>query len=129
VVGEIPVIKVRRAAAGEAGAVIGVVDQHYVPAPKVVQKPGQMEPKSESIVDEAEILPGEYLTVVTLGAYKAIKVDAAYGAVKPGSLLVASPNPGYAMLAASPQPGTIVGKALGALETGTGLIPVMITLQ
>jgi hypothetical protein len=44
-------------------------------------------------------------------------------------LLVASPNPGYAMRADSPQPGTIIGKALGELRDGTGVIPVIITLQ
>jgi len=126
VVGQIPVIKVRRAAAGETSAVVGVVDQHYVPAPSQTTKdlPG----KAASFSDAA-ITPGEYLTVVTLGAYQAIKVDASYGAITPGDLLVASPNPGYAMRAASPQPGTIIGKALGALPSGTGAIPVIVTLQ
>jgi hypothetical protein len=33
------------------------------------------------------------------------------------------------MRAVSPEPGTVVGKALGALESGTGVIPVMVTLQ
>jgi hypothetical protein len=67
--------------------------------------------------------------VVTLGSFKAIKVDASYGAIAPGDLLVASPNPGYAMQAASPTPGSVVGKALGALASGRGTIPVIITLQ
>jgi len=129
VAGEIPVIKVRRATAGEAGAVVGVVDQHYVSPQKMAQTAGQVETKAESAVDNGAVLPGEYLTVVTLGAYKAIKVDATHGAITPGSLLVSSPRPGYAMRAASPQPGTIIGKALGALETGVGVIPVILTLQ
>jgi hypothetical protein len=128
VLGEIPVIEVRRATPGEASAIVGVVDQHYVPAPtRVTATPGG---KAESAsFDDAPIAPGEYLTLVTLGAFKAIKVDASYGKIAPGDLLAASPNPGYAMRAVSPEPGTVVGKALGALESGTGVIPVMVTLQ
>jgi len=125
VVGEIPVVKVRRAAAGEAGAVVGVVDQQYAPALKATVPDG----RAEGVFDNATMSPGEYLTVVTLGAYKAIKVDASYGPIAPGDLLVASPNPGYAMRADSPQPGTIIGKALGELRAGTGVIPVLVTLQ
>jgi hypothetical protein len=125
VIGEIPVIKVRRAAAGGTGAVVGIVDKHYTPTPQ-----GKADyQRSESAVDDAAIPPGEYLTIVTLGAYKVIKVDASYGAIAPGDRLVASPNPGYAMRAVSPEPGTILGKALAALSSGTGVIPVMVTLQ
>ena len=130
VVGEIPVIKVRRALTGETSAVVGVVDQLYVPAPANSEAVANGEKKAESIVSNASIAPGGYLTIVTLGSFKAIKVDVSYGAIAPGDLLVASPNPGYAMRApASPKPGTIIGKALGALSSGTGVIPVMITLQ
>jgi hypothetical protein len=125
VLGDIPVIKVRRAAAGEAGAVVGVVDQHYTPTP-----PGKAPyEQSQNAVDDSAIGPGDYLTVVTLGAYKTLKVDASYGAIGPGDRLVASPNPGYAMRAVSPEPGTILGKALGAMPAGTGTIPVIVTLQ
>ena len=125
VLGEIPVIKVRRAMAGETSAVVGIVDKHYVPAGKTATPDG----KPESVLRDSVIAPGEYLSVVTLGAYKAIKVDATYGAIAPGDLLVASPNPGHAMRADSPQPGTIIGKALGELRDGTGVIPVIVTLQ
>jgi hypothetical protein len=75
------------------------------------------------------IRQGEYVSVVTLGAFKAIKVDASYGAIQPGDLLTASPNPGYAMRADDPRLGTVTGKALGGLEEGTGTIPVLVTLQ
>jgi hypothetical protein len=67
--------------------------------------------------------------VVTLGAFKALKVDASYGAIQPGDLLVSSPNPGYAMRATDPELGTIIGKAIGALEEGTESIPVLVTLD
>jgi hypothetical protein len=42
---------------------------------------------------------------------------------------VTSPNPGYAMRAESPKPGTVIGKALDRLDSGTGTIPVVVTLQ
>ncbi len=58
-----------------------------------------------------------------------LKVDAAYGAIRPGDMLVSSPNPGHAMRAHDPRPGTIIGKALGSLESGTGLIRVVVTLR
>jgi hypothetical protein len=82
----------------------------------------------EGLVPQS-IQPGQYLSIVTLGAYKAIKVDASYGAIQPGDLLVASPNPGYAMKATNPQPGTIIGKALAPWVSGTGTIPVFVTLH
>lgn len=65
------------------------------------------------------------------------RVDASYGAIQPGDLLVTSPTPGHAMKAepllldGEPlyRPGTILGKALEGLAAGTGLIEVLITLQ
>ena len=125
VMGEIPVIKVRRATARQAGAIVGVVDKHFTAA----RGGDAAHELSISAVDDATIRPGEYLTIVTLGAYKALKVDASYGAIAPGDRLVASPNPGYAMRADAPQPGAIIGKALGALRSGAGVIPVIVTLQ
>jgi hypothetical protein len=129
VLGDIPVIKVRLSKGANTSEIIGVVDQHYIPAPAARQSTANDTTKVESAVDEAVIVPGEYLTIVTLGSFKAIKVDASYGSIAPGDLLVASPTPGFAMRATSPAVGTIIGKALGALESGSGLIPVIITMQ
>ncbi len=58
-----------------------------------------------------------------------VKADAKYGAIKRGDLLTTSATPGHAMLASDPKLGTIVGKALESLESGTGEIKVMVTLQ
>jgi hypothetical protein len=66
-----------------------------------------------------------------------VKVDASYGAVKAGDLLVTSPTPGYAMVSQPVvvngvtlhRPGTIVGKALEPLSAGQGEILVLLTLQ
>jgi hypothetical protein len=53
-------------------------------------------------------------------------VDAGYGAVRVGDLLTSSPTPGHAMRAAEALPGTILGKAVGSLETGTGTVRMMV---
>jgi hypothetical protein len=118
VVGEIPVPLVRKADTEASTAVIGVVDAAYRLA-------------EHGLVRTAEgaINPGDYLTVVTLGAFATLRADATYGAIQPGDLLVSSPTPGHAMRAGDPQVGTVVGKALGALDAGTGSIPVLVTLQ
>ena len=66
-----------------------------------------------------------------------IKVDATYGAIRPGDILVTSPTPGRAMRstpmevgdAAFHRPGTVLGKALESLEGGLGEILVLFTLQ
>lgn len=59
------------------------------------------------------------------------KVDAEYGAIEVGDLLTTSPTPGHAMKAADParSPGAVIGKALRGLESGQGLIPLLIALQ
>jgi len=62
-----------------------------------------------------------------------VKVDASYGPVAIGDLLVTSPTPGHAMRAANGstpiQPGTLLGKALEPLKEGQSEILVLLTLQ
>jgi hypothetical protein len=66
-----------------------------------------------------------------------VKVDARYGRIRPGDLLVTSPRKGYAMRSRPikvggnlmHRPGTVLGKALEPLVTGTGEILVLLTLQ
>lgn len=57
--------------------------------------------------------------------------DAARGAIRPGDLLTTSDTPGHAMKAADPArvPGAILGKAMTALESGQGLVLVLVSLQ
>lgn len=59
------------------------------------------------------------------------KADAQFGAIAIGDLLTTSPTPGHAMLASEPGRsfGTIIGKALGSLESGQGLVPMLVALQ
>ncbi|MCP3982718.1 MAG: hypothetical protein GY716_25790 [bacterium] len=57
------------------------------------------------------------------------KVDAGYGAIRVGDLLTSSATPGHAMRADDPRPGTIIGKALEPLDTGTGTVKVLVMLR
>jgi hypothetical protein len=58
-----------------------------------------------------------------------VKVSAENGAIQPGDLLVTSSTPGYAMRGEDPAVGTILGKALGTLDSGTGTILVLLMLR
>jgi hypothetical protein len=59
-----------------------------------------------------------------------VKASAENGPIRPGDLLVASSTPGHAMKAGSnPSVGTVIGKALASLESGTGVIQMLVTLQ
>lgn len=59
------------------------------------------------------------------------KVSAENGPIKIGDLLVTSSTMGYAMKGTdrSQMMGAVVGKALGSLDSGTGVIEVLVTLQ
>ncbi len=63
---------------------------------------------------------------VALSGIVPCKVDASYGAILPGDLLVTSPTPGHAMRSGQPLPGTVVGKALEPLADGQGSIAVLV---
>lgn len=128
-VGDIPVMRVVKATADNAGAVVGLVDQRFVVDEESGEPMARPEAAAPRHATDNAIEAGEYVGVVTLGAFKSIKVDAAFGAIQPGDLLVPSPEPGYAMRATDPAPGAIIGKALETWETGQGAIAVYVTLQ
>lgn len=81
--------------------------------------------------------PGPGKILVAQSGRVRIKADARYGAIRAGDLLVTSPKKGYAMRskpvrvggASMHRPGTVLGKALESLTTGTGEILVLLTLQ
>ncbi|HUP62970.1 MAG TPA: hypothetical protein VNA69_21435 [Thermoanaerobaculia bacterium] len=82
-------------------------------------------------------VPGEAkLKIATTGRVK-VKVDATASPILAGDLLVSSSKPGTAMRSEPAdvagirmhRPGTLVGKALEPLETGTGEILVLLSLQ
>ena len=57
------------------------------------------------------------------------KVSTENGSIRPGDLLVTSGTPGHAMRDDDPQVGTVLGKALGSLDSGIGVIKILVTLQ
>jgi len=81
--------------------------------------------------------PGDDKVKVAHSGRVKVKVDARYGAIKTGDLLVSSASSGYAMRSmpvdingiSMHRPGTIVGKALEPLKEGKGEILVLLTLQ
>lgn len=58
-------------------------------------------------------------------------VDATQHPVAPGDLLTTSDTPGHAMKVTDPAkaPGAILGKAMGRLDSGRGLVLVLVSLQ
>lgn len=81
--------------------------------------------------------PGEDKAKIAHSGRVKVRVDAQYGAIAVGDLLVSSPTSGYAMRSepltvagiAMHRPGTLIGKALEALTDGQGEILVLLTLQ
>jgi hypothetical protein len=59
------------------------------------------------------------------------KVSAENGAIRPGDLLVTSSKPGYAMKGTdrTQMLGAVIGKAIGHLDSGVGVIEAVVTLQ
>jgi len=89
-------------------------------------------PNSTKIVGVADAQvsqSADTVFVVTLGAYRSIKVDADYGTIQPGDLLTSSATPGYAMKASAPIVGSIIGKALEPLLSGKGKIKVFVSVK
>ena len=68
---------------------------------------------------------------VTLSGRVYVQADASAGSIQPGDLLTTSELPGHAMKATDHQraQGAILGKAISALEEGTGMVLVLVTLQ
>jgi hypothetical protein len=60
-----------------------------------------------------------------------VKVSVENGRIKPGDLLVTSSRMGYAMKGTdrAQMLGAVIGKSLGHLDEGTGVIEVVVTLQ
>lgn len=66
---------------------------------------------------------------VALSGIVKCKVDANQGAIQVGDLLTTSSTQGYAMRNDQAKPGTIIGKALESLDSGIGLIEILIMHQ
>ncbi|MCA9859468.1 MAG: hypothetical protein KC438_07085 [Thermomicrobiales bacterium] len=59
------------------------------------------------------------------------RADTSNGPIEVGDLLTTSVTPGHAMKATDPMRafGAVIGKAMGSLERGAGLLPVIVALQ
>lgn len=81
------------------------------------------------ILDKQPLLPGRKPIALVGKVY--CKVDAGYAPIEVGDLLTTSPTLGYAMKAEDMVRafGAIIGKALRPLQTGQGMIPILIALQ
>jgi len=77
-------------------------------------------------------LPGhEDAPAIALSGRVYVWCDAASGAIEPGDLLTTSDTPGHAMKATDRDRshGTVIGKAMERLESGRGLVLVLVNLQ
>ncbi len=81
-----------------------------------------------SMIDEQQLEPGEN---VALSGRVFVKANTRGGAITPGDLLTTSDLAGEAMKAADHDraQGSILGKAMTALDETTGLVLVLVTLQ
>lgn len=78
---------------------------------------------------EGSVANGKHPVALTGRVY--CRVDAEYGAIRPGDLLTTSDTPGHAMKATDggKSHGAIIGKAMTSLEEGQGLVLVLVSLQ
>jgi hypothetical protein len=74
--------------------------------------------------------PSDRLPVALVGKVYC-KVDAQYSPIEVGDVLTSSPTAGHAMKATDPIRafGAVIGKALRAWDEGSGLIPILVSLQ
>jgi hypothetical protein len=119
----------------EAGDVVvldqaGTLDRSSTPYDKkvagVVSGAGKYRPGI--VLDKQEA--GDRLPVALVGKVYC-KVDAEFGRIEVGDLLTSSPTAGHAMKAEDPVRsfGAVIGKALGSLASGQGLLPMLVCLQ
>jgi hypothetical protein len=90
----------------------------------VTDQPGVM--LESAVIGEAEEI---FEAAVAVSGVTLCLVDAGFGSIRPGDLLVSSPTPGHAMRAADPLPGTVIGKALEPLDCGTGAVRMLVMMR
>jgi hypothetical protein len=118
--GRVPLIEVQLADSAFDTHVCGIVDEPALAASKLRD------------LDRTKLGNVQVGLMVTLGAYAFCKVDADIAPVSPGDLLTTSPTRGHAQRLEPDLevgPGGIIGKALGSLAKGKGLIPVLVSHQ
>jgi hypothetical protein len=134
-----PVIQVRKTSKANSTAVVGVVASSY----SAEWLKEQADPTGVITPDKAipetgpgPIGPGEYLLVVVQGPCQ-VKAEAIAASIQPGDLLSSGQQTGYAAKAPEMHldgatlaaPGTVLGKALEAMDNGQKLLYIYVTLQ
>lgn len=123
-------------ATGEAGTVMVIEDDATLApcaraydkkAAGVISGAGEFKP---GIILDQQQSEGPRLPIALIGKVYC-KVDADISPIEVGDMLTTSPTPGHAMKAEDPLKsfGAVIGKALGSLSTGTGLLPILVCLQ
>lgn len=81
------------------------------------------------ILHQEGVMEGD--TQVAIAGRVYVKATSSNGSIEPGDLLTTSDVPGYAMKATDHDrsQGAIIGKAMTALDTGEGLVLVLVNLQ
>jgi hypothetical protein len=93
--------------------------------------PQAFTPQELEKMDRTKVGVGQIGQMVTLGAFAQCKVDADIAPIAVGDLLTTSPTRGHAQKVTELERavGAIIGKALGALKSGQGKIPVLVLLH
>ncbi len=95
----------------------------------VVSGAGGIEPGL--LMHQEGMIGGADQHAVALTGRVYVWADSSYGAIQPGDMLTTSATPGYAMRVTDYERahGTVLGKAMTGLETGKGLILMLVSLQ
>jgi hypothetical protein len=135
--GNTPVMRVMKATPETASAIVGVVSVLYESYDRTPEEVTEGQVPGRFNHEVTTIQPGEYLGVVTEGVFQWLKVDASNMPIHAGDLLSISSTAGVAAKAQQITidgysfyaPGTIIGKALQDLDSGTGIIAVFVSLK
>jgi len=114
-------------AIGNDGALDASAEAYDKKVAGVVSGAGSLRPAI--VLDKQSSNEGRPLVALFGKVY--CKADAQYAPIEVGDLLTTSDTLGHAMKACDPVRafGAVVGKALGRLTDGCGLIPILVTLQ
>ncbi len=105
------------------GKLIRCFKEHQASVVGVVStKPGYQSDLFKEL-DASEKIPLAVMGIVP------VKVTATNGPIRPGDMLTPSAVPGRAMRSRKIVPGTIIGKAMEGLESGEGLVRMLIMLR
>ena len=112
---------------GENGAIQECEEAYDRRVAGVIAGGGQFRP---GIVLDQQISLQRRAAVSLIGK-ACCKVDAEYGAIAVGDPLTSSPTTGHAMKASDRERafGAVIGKALKSLDSGKGMIPILLALQ